>query len=483
MSQESIRTTFSAKHGGLAAALCFMAFFLHSLTRWAVNVCIYPTVADYFAEARDIATAFTVVCYLSLYLIARWKPSWLDRRLLASIGGGCAVAACALLVVSLPISNPLGTVLGLMLRAVAQSVLVVFLGLALCSLADKRLVTVALVGGTALANCFVSLLPPVNAVSGSVVMAAILITSLTCCYVLVGDFLRVLSAHSAPADLELLNPNSFIPWKSGLYGCTLLFGIVFGFALAFGQVGNAPTYSLVSPAVLVLAFLGTLLAGVHDKEDVLFNLAALLVVAGLACMPLGMTFQIALGNALLDTSTACFTVLIWTVVVAVSRRSIFAVLPTLCIFNALQTLGVEVGAVAGHGLDTLAAIQPSTTIAIVMAALVGFVSFLWLAFRRFSFTETTSRLAQLTTDEDIRGQSVLADQSIDEACDKIAADAGLTNRETEIFALLARGRNGAYIQEKYVISRNTTKTHIRRIYAKLDVHSRQEIIDLVENSR
>jgi len=31
-----------------------------------------------------------------------------------------------------------------------------------------------------------------------------------------------------------------------------------------------------------------------------------------------------------------------------------------------------------------------------------------------------------------------------------------------------------------VLSRNTVKTHVQNIYAKLGVHSQQELIDLVE---
>ena len=36
------------------------------------------------------------------------------------------------------------------------------------------------------------------------------------------------------------------------------------------------------------------------------------------------------------------------------------------------------------------------------------------------------------------------------------------------------------IAEELVISENTVRTHVRHIYAKLDVHSHQELIDLVE---
>lgn len=46
--------------------------------------------------------------------------------------------------------------------------------------------------------------------------------------------------------------------------------------------------------------------------------------------------------------------------------------------------------------------------------------------------------------------------------------------------MLARGRNGQYVMDHYVISRNTVKSHVKHIYAKLGVHSQQELIDLVE---
>ena len=49
-----------------------------------------------------------------------------------------------------------------------------------------------------------------------------------------------------------------------------------------------------------------------------------------------------------------------------------------------------------------------------------------------------------------------------------------------MFALLAHGRNAAYIQESLTISRNTVKSYVARVYGKLGVHSHQELIDMVE---
>lgn len=64
-------------------------------------------------------------------------------------------------------------------------------------------------------------------------------------------------------------------------------------------------------------------------------------------------------------------------------------------------------------------------------------------------------------------------------CQALAADYGLTPREAEILALVALGRSAKYISEELMVSYNTTRTHVRHIYEKLNIHSKQELIDLV----
>ena len=61
----------------------------------------------------------------------------------------------------------------------------------------------------------------------------------------------------------------------------------------------------------------------------------------------------------------------------------------------------------------------------------------------------------------------------------MAREHKLTPRETEVFGLLAHGRSIPYVRDALFISRDTAATHAKHIYAKLDVHSRQELIDLV----
>ena len=62
---------------------------------------------------------------------------------------------------------------------------------------------------------------------------------------------------------------------------------------------------------------------------------------------------------------------------------------------------------------------------------------------------------------------------------EIAESYALTPRETEIFLLLAKGRSAPFIRDELVISLNTVSSHMRRIYRKMDLHSRQELLDLI----
>lgn len=63
------------------------------------------------------------------------------------------------------------------------------------------------------------------------------------------------------------------------------------------------------------------------------------------------------------------------------------------------------------------------------------------------------------------------------ASEALAHARGLSNRETEVVLLLLEGRSLRFIQNALYISEGTARTHVKRIYAKLEVHSKQELID------
>lgn len=69
---------------------------------------------------------------------------------------------------------------------------------------------------------------------------------------------------------------------------------------------------------------------------------------------------------------------------------------------------------------------------------------------------------------------------IERRCLNVARAYGLSPRETDVLVAFAHGRNVAYLAEHLVLSTNTIRSHSKTLYAKLGVHSKQELIDLVE---
>jgi DNA-binding NarL/FixJ family response regulator len=54
----------------------------------------------------------------------------------------------------------------------------------------------------------------------------------------------------------------------------------------------------------------------------------------------------------------------------------------------------------------------------------------------------------------------------------------LTEREREVFAMVARGLTNAQIGDRLVVSQATVKTHVARIFSKLDLHDRAQAVVL-----
>lgn len=67
-----------------------------------------------------------------------------------------------------------------------------------------------------------------------------------------------------------------------------------------------------------------------------------------------------------------------------------------------------------------------------------------------------------------------------DACHEIAGIYGLSKREEEILGHFARGKSHAAIAGELHIGSATVKTHSSNIYQKLGIHSRDELITLVE---
>ncbi len=67
-------------------------------------------------------------------------------------------------------------------------------------------------------------------------------------------------------------------------------------------------------------------------------------------------------------------------------------------------------------------------------------------------------------------------------CEKLAERYRLTPRETEVMILVAKGRSSERIQSELCIARGTVTAHVHHIYQKMGIHSRQQLLDIVDGS-
>ena len=56
----------------------------------------------------------------------------------------------------------------------------------------------------------------------------------------------------------------------------------------------------------------------------------------------------------------------------------------------------------------------------------------------------------------------------------------LSPRESEVLGYIVKGRNARHVADRLCISESTAKTHISNIYRKTNVHSQQELLDIIE---
>ena len=66
------------------------------------------------------------------------------------------------------------------------------------------------------------------------------------------------------------------------------------------------------------------------------------------------------------------------------------------------------------------------------------------------------------------------------ALDLLKETYSLSRREFEVITEFSTGRSARYIADALMLSEHTIKSHLRRAYAKMDVHSRQELLSLID---
>ena len=103
----------------------------------------------------------------------------------------------------------------------------------------------------------------------------------------------------------------------------------------------------------------------------------------------------------------------------------------------------------------------------------------YLALANFDFAQSTDRSSPVNTTT----PSSSLDDTYEQRLVTVGEQYHLSPRELEILPLIAQGHSAHYVAEALCISFNTVKTHTRRVYDKLDVHTRDELITLINSTK
>lgn len=285
--------------------------------------------------------------------------------------------------------------------------------------------------------------------------------------------------RSLPADeLPRAEASKFsFPWK-----IVLLMAI---YAFAYGLKESSMYQSTFGPhsafgtlAVAAIVFVGVIARGGKFDFGVIYRIALPLMVAAFLILPnVGVLGQAA-SDFCTSASYTAFSILI------------MLIMANLCYrygMSAVWLFGIERGVRAlftlfGRQTEQLLG-SPVFGLAGSDAVISGLVVILVVAATMilFSEKELSSRwgVSFLGEEGAAPDRAIVKKQELANRCQELARMRGLSPREEEVLLLLAQHKTVGSIERELFIANGTAKTHIRHIYRKLDIHSRDELTDLL----
>ena len=274
-------------------------------------------------------------------------------------------------------------------------------------------------------------------------------------------------APAAPADAEFLR----LPWRLalGLSAMGLAYGMAYGFAFEYAETGIEVSVAclLVNGVIGAVVLIYALRLGKNFGYSAA-NLAILPVAGFAQCMIAVLQTQ------LLPASFFCmrFAYVLFDVVLWLQLPKVFGRIGTIRTFLVAR-LFLEGSSAVGVVLREALTHTGFLVFDLVALAVVAFLlAALTLAFYGGGIGSVW----------DLMPEPLSYTGKFRNACAAIAEHYGLTPREAEVMRLVMCGRSGAYVQENLFISKSTFQTHMRNLYKKLDVHTNQELLDLLEQT-
>ena len=303
-------------------------------------------------------------------------------------------------------------------------------------------------------------------------------------------------AYDAPATKGIgpvRGPAAYIRTYFGV-SVTLFFAIVlvmtgFGyvqhissFSSATSALGSGGVFvQLVRGGVAVAQFV--LVALLSWRVGAVYRAGLLVMIGGFMAMPLALTPEaFIVSAAVIVGGYTVFDLLKWCVFSQIAHTQSCDALKTIALLRLVSSVCYLAGTGLGMGLVG-ADYQPDAVLAgetNVVGYLVVIATVLLLSSQDiwglFASHARTAAENDIRDNEDAASEASRFNRRLVASFEGL----GLTEREQEIALLLVRGRTQPWIAEFLGISESTVGTHVRHIYQKAGVHTRQEFLDGLE---
>lgn len=231
-------------------------------------------------------------------------------------------------------------------------------------------------------------------------------------------------------------------------------------------------YCLVLPvaALIATAIMGVTLFTPRDSSEYPFAYRVVLFTMALIYLLLPIVDRGTFFADVLALTAYCLvSMLVWIVLVRTESRYHLSPLVVFGFGWGLMTAGSLCGTWVGGFMLSFIEMTPRllSVIALISTCLLLFAYF-------FLFNERS--VMELTSERGADGEV----RPFRNRCEEVARQYKLSAKETEVMILVAKGRSTPRICEELDISQGTANTHLTHIYKKMDVHDRQQLIDVLE---
>lgn len=266
-----------------------------------------------------------------------------------------------------------------------------------------------------------------------------------------------------------------VPWKAVLF----MAAYAFGYGLMEGSMYGGIFGPHSAPGTLLMGvgvFACVLVRRERFDFGVIYRVALPLIVVALFLVP---AFGHVPGNVGAWCMSAAYTgqsILIMLVMSNICYRYGVSAVWLFGLERAVRQVVMWLGrTVAAWASGTRVLGASGETIVSLLAVGAVFGAALLL----FSERDLSSRWGADFIEGGVGAAATIRKQALSDRCAEVARTYKLSTREEEVLLLLAQHKTVGIIERELVIANGTAKAHVRHIYRKLGIHTRQELFDLI----